>query len=45
MPMNETEISSSSYNFLPLNEVFDKLNKKFNLFKIEKEYRRSVTIL
>ena len=35
MPMNETE-SPRYLQFLPLNEVFDKLNKVFNLFKIKK---------
>ena len=35
MPMNETE-TPRHLQFLPLNEVFEKLNKVFDLFKIKK---------
>jgi len=35
MPMNETDLPRY-LQFLPLNEVFDNLNKVFNLFKIKK---------
>ena len=35
MPMNETSLPRH-LQFVPLNDVFDKLNKKFDFFKIEK---------
>ena len=35
MPMNETEMGRH-LQFIPLNKVFDKLNKEYNFFKINK---------